>query len=203
MRLIELPASPDVPGWLAAEMPPGYQTRLTEVQRLSQELRAMEQLGRLLWQHGPELTEAVDEAFAAMGVEAELASGSDGTFIRASIDEHRGLLLRATSVGTVVQKKDQDLSHVFRLLQETSGAGDRVVLVANGDPELRPADRPEPLAPDALALLQRLGINVISGATIFALWTMSLRERNSARGHLERLHAQEGGVFLLPAAAMA
>ena len=40
------------PDWLATEMPPGYNTRLLEIQRLSEELRTMGQFGRLLWTAG-------------------------------------------------------------------------------------------------------------------------------------------------------
>ena len=35
------------PNWLPAEMPPGYNTRMLEIQRLSEELRMMGQFGQL------------------------------------------------------------------------------------------------------------------------------------------------------------
>ena len=61
------------PDWVAAEMPPGYHTRLGEIERLSADLRAMDPFGRLLWAAGRPLAEAVRDAFLALKFEAEFA----------------------------------------------------------------------------------------------------------------------------------
>ena len=40
-------------------MPPGYQTRLGEIERLSADLDAMDRIGRVLWESGEPLRDAV------------------------------------------------------------------------------------------------------------------------------------------------
>jgi hypothetical protein len=62
-----------------------------------------------------------------------------------------------------------------------------------------PSERAETVGPEALNLLQRLGANVVTGPTVFALWMLSLDDRDRARKLVERLHEQDGGVFELPA----
>jgi hypothetical protein len=88
---------------------------------------------------------------------------------------------------------------VFSMLNETAEATDRVVLVANSSPEARPSERVAPVGPEALDLLQRMAVNVLTGPSVFALWLLSLDEKDRARKIVERLHDQDGGVFQLPA----
>jgi hypothetical protein len=78
-----------------------------------------------------------------------------------------------------------------------------VVLVTNGLATMKPADRYDDVGAEALELLRRMGTNIVSGPTLFALWTMWLQDSEWARSYVERLHEQDGGVFLLPRAAMA
>jgi hypothetical protein len=99
--------------------------------------------------------------------------------------------------GESIEKKGPDLAHVFQMLHEVAGDNDRIVLVANCDPTTRPADRRDPIEPDALKLLRRLGANVLLAPTLFALWTLSLQDRDRARAWVERLHTQDGGAFEL------
>src|SRR5262245_51516001 len=80
------------PAWLSEEMPPGYANRLAEIQRLSAELQEMERFGRLLWQAGDALSDAVQEAFAAMGMDAEIIPGSPVASVRVRFDTDRRLL---------------------------------------------------------------------------------------------------------------
>jgi hypothetical protein len=75
---------------------------------------------------------------------------------------------------------------------------DRVVLVANNDPTSPPAGRPDPAFPDALGVLQRMGVVVVTTATLFRLWRLSYEDQPKARKVLERLHAQDGGLFTIP-----
>lgn len=192
MKAIELG-----PDWLAAEMPPGYDTRLLEIQRLSEELRAMGQFGRLLWTVGDELSAAVREAFVALKFEAVSTPGTPPSSVTVTLDGHRRLLLYVSSSMGPIQKKGPDLAHMFQMLHEVAGDHDRIVLVANSDPATRPADRRDPIEPDAMKLLHRLGANVLLAPTLFSLWTLSLQDRDRARAWVERLHAQDGGPFEL------
>lgn len=187
------------PDWLAAELPPGYQNRLAEIQRLTEELRAIESFGRLLWHVGSSLTGAAHDAFAALGFESELTAGP---IALVTLGRGRRLFVQGSTARDVIHRRSPDLADAFRIVHELAGEHDRVVLVANTRPEIRPADRPDPLEPDALTLLRRLGVNLLPGPTLFALWMLSLENRERARALVERLHGQDGGIFLLPAAAV-
>ena len=79
-----------------------------------------------------------------------------------------------------------------------ASVNDRVVFVVNNDPATPPADRPDPFLPDALGVLQRMGVDVVTTATLFRLWRLSYEDQPKARKALERLHAQDGGPFVLP-----
>jgi hypothetical protein len=72
-----------------------------------------------------------------------------------------------------------------------------VVLVANADAGARLSDRPDPVMPDALKVVQRMGLNVLETSTLFRLWRLSMENQGKARTLLERLHAQDGGPFVL------
>jgi hypothetical protein len=192
MKAIELG-----PDWLAEEMPPGYNTRLLEIQRLSEELRAMGRFGQLLWTIGDELVEAVRQAFVAMRFESMPIPGAVG-LLAVTLDGNRRLLVNVSSAQQTIQKKSPELAQVFHLQQELVGDSDRIVLVTNSHVGTRPAERPAPVEPDALKLLQRIGANVLPAPALFRLWTLSLQDRDRARGWVDRLHAQDGGSFELP-----
>jgi hypothetical protein len=185
------------PEWLAAEMPPGYNTRLMEIQRLSDELIAMGQFGRLLWTVGDELAGAVREAFVALKFEVRPTPGLPASSLIVNVDTRRRLLLHISAAEGLIEKKSQDIAHVFQMLHEVAGDDDRIVLVVNSDPTTRPADRRDPIDSDAMKLLRRLGANVLPSPTLFAMWTQSLQDRDRARASVERLHAQDGGPFEL------
>jgi hypothetical protein len=85
---------------------------------------------------------------------------------------------------------------VFRAVQFAS-ANDRVVLVAHNDFATPPADRPDPALPDALGVLQRIGVAVVTTATLFRLWRLWYEDQPKARKALERLHTQDGGSFVI------
>lgn len=193
------PAIPLAPDWLIAEMPPGYQNRVAEMQRLSADLEAMNRFGRLLWSIGPPLTEAVREAFAALKFETEVRPGQDASAVTVKVDTTRRLLIYVSAADSTIQRKSTDLAQVFQMLHESSEDGDRVVLVANSDPITRPMDRRDSIGSDALQFLSRMGANFLTAPTLFNLWTQSLQDQDRARKNVERMHAQDGGAFLLPA----
>jgi len=185
------------PDWVAAEMPPGYHTRLGEIERLSADLRAMDPFGRLLWAAGRPLAEAVRDAFLALKFEAEFTPEPEGTGIAVNVDAGRLLLHVAPSVG-VIRKKDASLAHGFQMLHELAEPNDRVVLVANSDPATRPLDRAAGIEPDAVALLRRMGVNFLASPTLFRLWILSLHDAERGRSYVQRLHEQDGGIFHPP-----
>jgi hypothetical protein len=191
----ELDGTPD---WLVGEMPPGYETRLIEIQRLSADLAEMERFGRLLWQVGHDLAQSIGDAFVALGFGAEeTADSGDSLIVR--LGDRRRLLLHVSTITAPIQKRSPDLTRMFQLLNETAEPTDRVVLVTNASPQLKPAERPTPVGPEALDLLQRLGANVLTGPAVFTLWRLSLDDKERARKIVERLHEQDGGLFQVPA----
>ena len=189
------------PEWIAAEMPPGYQNRIVEIQRLSEELQLMDRFGRLLWQVGDELAEAVLETFVAMGCEADrISSPATAAAIGVRLEGRGRLLVHASATSAMIQKRDPELTHVFQLVHQVAEESDRVVLVTNCEPGVRPAARGECLGEEALALLRRLGVNILPGPALFGMWALSLQDRPRAHIIAQRLQEQDGGVFALPVA---
>jgi hypothetical protein len=185
------------PDWVVGEMPPGYHTRLAEIQRLSEDLHAMDPFGRLLWEAGPRLTEAVRDVFVALRFEAVLMPGHAASGVLVKLDARR-LLLHVAATEDIIKKKSEELAHVFQMLHESAEDSDRVVLVANNDLMTRPADRTDGIEPEALSFLRRMGANFLASPTLFRLWTVALHDQERARGYVERLHALDGGIFLPP-----
>ncbi len=191
------PAVAEAPIWMAAEMPPGYQTRLFEIERLSADLHAMDDIGCVLWKTGETLRDAVGTLFAAVKCEVDPTPGDTGA-VAVGLDGFRRLLLVVSGAVSPIQKTNEELARSFHALQ-FAGVNDRVVLVVNNHPATPPEDRPDPILPDALGVLQRMGVDVLTTFTLFRLWRLSLEDQQKARKALDRLHAQDGGQFLLAA----
>ena len=142
-RLQSLLAQP--PEWMVAEMPPGYQTRLLEIQRLSADLHAMDRIGRTLWETGEPLREGVGTLLGALRCEVDASPGTAG-LIAAALDDSRRLLVLVSGAASPVQKTNEELALAFQAVQ-FAAAGDRVVYVVNHDPATRPADASGPRSP--------------------------------------------------------
>ena len=170
------------PDWVAAEMPPGYNNRLEEIKRLSEDLRAMGRFGRLLWTVGDDLADAVQEAFVALKFDAHRTPASAASSVVVNLDSRRRLLLHVSASQAAIQKKSSELAQVFQVLHELAGE----------------TDRHDPIEPQALELLRRMGTNVLPARALFALWMLSLEDRDRARNWIDRLHAQDGGTLELP-----
>jgi len=190
------PAAAQAPEWIADEMPPGYRTRLIEIQRLSADLHAMDSIGRVLWETGEPLKDAVGAVFSALKCQMNGTLATAGP-MAVKIGESRRLLLVVSGAASPIQKTNEELAQAFQAVQFAT-AEDRVVLVVNNDPATPPADRPEPVLPEALGMLHRMGVDVVTTATLFKLWRLSLEDQEKARKALERLHAQDGGPFVIP-----
>jgi hypothetical protein len=180
-------------------MPHGYRTRLTEIKRLSAELEGMDRIGWLLWKTGDRLKEALREVLSALHYDIELQP-ADATYdVLVTMDASRRVLLRVARAEGVVCKKSPDLVSVFQTLSEQAGEQDRVVLASNNHVAHDSTDRRavDAIAPDALDLVQRMGVNFVTTTTLFGIWSISLQDVNRARAQFERLHAQNGGAFQL------
>jgi hypothetical protein len=185
------------PDWVLAEMPPGYQNRVAEIRRLSADLEAMGRFGHLLFAIGPQLSDVIHSLFETLNFEVERIPDPASSTIAARLSGGRRLLLHVSATNETIQKKSPDLAHVFQLLHGLAEEGDRVVLVANTEPDVRPENRALSITPEALTFLGRMGAAYLPAPTLFTLWKVWLQEPDRARSHVERLHAQDGGTFQL------
>src|SRR5436189_5662823 len=112
------------PDWVVAEMPPGYQNRVREIQMLVADLEAMGRFGRLLTETGARLGEAVRDVFASLRYETTLMADETSTAGVVGLDGRRRLLVHVAGDGQVVQKKSPEISRVFQVLQEVAEEND-------------------------------------------------------------------------------
>lgn len=189
------------PDWVVAEMPPGYQNRVREIQMLMADLEAMGRFGRLLTETGARLGEVVRDVFASLRYETALMSDATSTAVVVALEGRRRLLVHVSGDGLVIQKKSPEIARVFQVLQDVAEESDHVVFVTNAEPHQKPADRGRSVTAEAESLLSRLGVSHVSALTLFSLWKLSLQEPERAREQVVRLHAHEGGPFELPAYA--
>lgn len=187
------PVAATPPDWMVAEMPPGYQTRLDEIERLSAELKTMDGIGCIMWETGEVLTDALTKLFTALKCDVD-PKPSDIPAIAVNLGGSRRLLLVVAGVSNPIQKTNEELTHSFQAVQH-AGVNDRVVLIVNNYPTKAPSDRPDPILPEALEVLQKMGVNVLTTFKLFGLWRQSLENQQKARQALDHLHAQDGGQF--------
>jgi hypothetical protein len=190
-----------LPDWVVSLMPAGYENRLAEIQRLAAELRTMDRFGALLLDVGSPLESAVRDLFAAMKFEVDAAAAPGSCQLGVKLDAKRRLLVHVAETRGTIAKQDPALERVFQMLTRMAGSTDRVILVAAGDTSLPPAERPDPVAQEAIDLLERLGVNVASSSTLFTLWSMSLQDVQRARSYVDKMHAQNGGLCPAPTPA--
>lgn len=178
-------------------MPQGYQTRLAEIRRLTSELEDMDRFGVILLALGPHLGEAISDVFGAMKFDIAPLAG-DASRLAVKLDSKRRLLVTASAAATTIDRKHAEVAKAFSLLHEHAEPSDRVVLVTNPDPMTPPPQRAASVTAEALEFLQRLGVNVMTGPQLFSLWTIAQQEATRAQKYVERLHAQDGGMYVLP-----
>jgi hypothetical protein len=158
----------------------------------------MSRFAQLLWAIGSDLREPVREAFTALKFDTELVETPQPA-VAVRLDGQRRLLLHVSSVEGPIDKKSAEIEQAFRLLHQVAGERDRVVLVVNNDRMHPPASRPESITPDAMRLLQRMGINCVAAPTLFRLWTVASHNVDRARKFVNQLHEQDGGTVTLSA----
>jgi hypothetical protein len=153
----------------------------------------MDAVARVLWENGPPLEAAVAAVFAALRCEVDASSGG-GAPLAVHLDGRRRLLVHVARAGGPLEKTSDDLTRAFQFVQY-AGDRDRVVVVPGNESETAPPRRGATVRPDALAVLQRMGVNVLEPPVLFRLWRLSFEDAPRARTMLERLHAQDGGPF--------
>ena len=196
----------DIPDWVSAALPQRRADIVAEIGRLQAEIETlrgeaggMESMARLLWQAGPQLEDAVRDAFCAAGFDADQAPSGSSYDVTVNLGDGKRLLVKVASAEKSVTKKSSEMRQMFDTAQEVEGDDDRLVLAANVHRERPVADREwlDPIAGDALMILTGLGAVVVTTSLLFRIWGMLREKPQAAKDHLLRLHAADAGLFLL------
>jgi hypothetical protein len=182
------------PPWVTAELPPQYAELANRIAAIQAEARKYEDIAGVVWQTDRPLVVAVRNLFAAMQFEAEVKEGASYD-VSVQVESGRRLLVVVAASKEGVPRKSPQIGQLVRALQEDAGPHDRVVLAANAFCETPVQSRPDPVAPDALRIIQGLGANFVATPTLLGLWKYSLTDLASAKKSVLRLHAQDGGIF--------
>ncbi len=187
------------PEWVNAWMPQRHVDIVAEIERLRSEAEQIESLGRLLWQAGRPLEEAVRDVFRAVGLQAELTSAEPTCDLLVGLGDGKRLLVSVTGTEGNVTNKSAKIKQVFQAAQELS-EGDRIVVFVGNVHRGRPvADREwlDPVSGDAMMVLKGLGVVFVTTATLFRIWTLSRENQQAATDQMGQLHASAPGLFAL------
>jgi hypothetical protein len=182
------------PSWVTPELPPQYAELANKIAAIQAEARKYEDIAGVIWQTGQPLVSAVRNLFAAMQFAAETKEGASYD-VSVQVETGRRLFLVVYGSKEGIQRKSPQIGQVVHVLQEHAGPQDRVVLVANAFSEMPVSTRPEPVAADALRIIQGVGANFVATPTLLGLWKYSLTDLASAKKSIHRLHAQDGGIY--------
>ena len=196
------------PGWVAGLMPQRQAEIGAEIgklqaaiAKLQEEAGAIESMGRLLYQTGQPLKEAVRDVFGLNGLQAELTAAESTYDVTVNLDTSKRLLVVVTGTDKKITNKSAEIRQVFETAQAITGEEDRLVLAANVQRERPVADREwlDSATPDALMLMTGLGAVFVTTATLFRIWKLSTENPQAATEHLLQLHAAAPGSFTFEA----
>jgi hypothetical protein len=183
------------PAWAVDQLPEPYQDVLRKIAELRAEARRYEDVTGILWRVGQPLADGLRDLFTALEYETSLHESETSWQLHVQIDTERRLLVQIAGAPDAVDRKSPAITDMMRLLQDTATDHDRLVLAVNAWCDTPLDKRREPLTPDALRVVHRLGGNVVSTATLFGIWKYSLTNRDEARKTVLKLYNQDGGVF--------
>lgn len=186
------------PEWVNTWMPQRYIDIVAEIERLRAESAQIESLGRLLWQAGRPLEEAVRDVFAAVDLQAELTPAEPTCDVLVGLGEGRRLLVSVTGTEGNVTNKSAKIKQIFQAAQELS-EGDRIVFAGNVHRGRPVADREwlDPVSGDAMMVLKGLGVIFVTTSTLFRIWSLSRENQQVATDQMVQLHAAAPGPFSL------
>jgi hypothetical protein len=186
-----------MPEWVIAELPTRFTEVEVEIHRLKEEATRLRSVAALLWETGGTLEEAVCETFRALDYKSDQTTKSKTYDITVNLGGNKRLLVEVTGIEGALKKDSNKIAQALQALQQEVREGDRVVLGCNVY-RLRPVKERaalEAVTPDALTLITKLGVNVVTTLTLFEVWKLSLTNREAARGRINDLHAWSGGLF--------
>lgn len=197
------------PDWVAAMMPNRRHAEIlkeiaklqAEAEQLREESQAMESMGRLLWQAGQPLQEAVCEVFTSVGLEAERAPEHEPYDVIVGLGDGKRLLMEVTGLDGPVAKKLPKVRQTFDTAQDGASENDRIIFAANAYRERSVSDREwvDAINSDAMMILTGLGVVFITTITLFRIWSLSRENPEAAKEYLVRLHGASPGNFALEA----
>ena len=182
------------PPWVTPELPPQYGELANKIAAIQAEARKYKDIAGVIWQTGKPLITCVRNLFAAMQFESEVKEGA-GYDVSVQIESGKRLLIVVVGTREGIQRKSPQIGQIVRALQEDAGPQDRVVLAANAFCETPVPTRQDPVAADALRIIQGVGANFVATPTLLGLWKYSLTDLASAKKSVLRLHAQDGGIY--------
>jgi hypothetical protein len=182
------------PPWVTSELPPQYAELANKIAAIQAEARKYEDIAGVIWQTGKPLITCVRNLFAAMQFESEVKEGASYD-VSVQIESGRRLLVVVVGSKEGILRKSPHIGQIVRALQEDAGTQDRVVLAANAFCETPVSSRQDPVAADALRIIQGVGANFVATPTLLGLWKYSLTDLASAKKSVLRLHAQDGGIY--------
>ncbi len=186
------------PDWVGAWMPQRHVEIVAEIEKLQEEARQLESLGRLLWQEGGPLEEAVRDLFQSVGIEAETAPAKAAWDVTVNLDGGRRLLVVVTGTESNVTNKSDKIRQVFEAAQGLEEI-DRIVLAANVHRERPVADREwlDPATAEAMMIIKGLGVVFVTTAMLFRMWTLSRENLQAATDSAVQLYEASPGPFVL------
>ena len=184
------------PEWVNSWMPQRHAEIAAQIEKLREEATLLESLGRLLWQAGRPLEEAVRDVFRGLGLQAELTPAEPMCDIMVMFGEGKRLLVSVTGTENSVTNKSPKIKQIFEASQNV-GEGDRIVLAGNVHRERPLADREwlDPLTGEAMMILKGLGAVFVSTSTLFKIWSLSHDNPEAASEQLAQLHASDAGLY--------
>ena len=188
----------EAPDWVGAWMPQRHVEIAAEIERLREEARQIESLGRLLWQEGLPLHEAVKDVFQSVGLRAELTPQSPAADVIVALGEGKRLLISVEGTEHNITNRSTKIKQVFEASQQL-GDGDRVVLAANVHRTRPVADREwlDPVTEEALMIIKGVGAIFVTTATLYRVWSMAKERPEAAAEPFLYMHAAAAGALTI------
>jgi len=108
------------PEWVNAWMPQRHVDIVAEIERLRRESEQIASLGRLLWQAGRPLEEAVRDIFLAVGFQAELTPAEPTCDVLVGLGEGKRLLVSVTGTEGNVTNKSTKIKQIFQAARSSA-----------------------------------------------------------------------------------
>ena len=175
--------------WVNSWMPQRHVEIAAQIEKLREEGALLESLGRLLWQAGLPLEEAVRDVFRGLGLQAELTPAEPMCDVMVIFGDGKRLLVSVTGTENSVTNKAAKIKQIFEASQHASDS-DRIILAGNEHRERPLVDREwlDPLTGEAMMIVKGLGAVFVTTSALFRLWSLSHDNPEAASEQVSQLH---------------